>query len=1375
MLRNWTYLFYCCALLLGGGVLSAQDTDSCLSFQLEDVSTSSTEEFCLDLKTQGFRNVLGMQGSILYDPDMLQFTQAKDFGLAGLSSASFGTPIVGPEKTVTFSWSSPTATGIDVAEGQTMAKLCFQPLVEAGKTIVEFSKNPTPIELIDGNLHLLSATFLAAEVQIGDTEASDIEIDELCVRSSLCGDLGHGFLDAAASSNTEPLTYTWTGPNGFSSNASSFEALSGGYYELEVSNDAGEIAKASAVVLGGNGESIFTASITPVPCNQAQGGAIDLSLTNTNANFDFVWSNGATTTTLTDLQAGTYRVTITDEVSGCSVTQAFDVPAAEIRGGLFSRCLNEDEVELWALIFDTENNPHSYEWSTGETFTGPNEHKITVPAMAGVAYQVTVTDNQGCSQVFQTSTPNCEIPSQEEDIFDGCLLLEAEEVQAEQGEVVCLDFTVQDFQNIIGAQFTIQFDQHLLGFIEARNFALASTATAFGILPELLDDGQVTLAWSDPQLTPRTLADDAVIFSLCFEVLGASGFASVMVNGARTPIEALWTPNPAEGVQTISLGSVGGGIHIGEPGTSGPTIDQICAETLGCGSTATIHLVTTISGDTGPFSYAWEGPEGFTASDQAQEVALPGLYSLTVTDQAGLTAFAAIQVEENANLLDIDADITPVSCSGDGGGGITLTHIPDDAMYTYNWSNGATTRDISDLEVGEYTLTITDATTSCETVKEFYVGLDFIQGFLSWTCLDSSTVEMKAFAFSPGSDDSALYTFTWSTGEVVVAEEMSTVIVPLDVLTSVTITDGRGCVAELGSIPYCPDREIFASFSYNCRTEDEEVTLTAVVWNDDYGPYTFNWSNGVEETGIQGSNVTTSAITVPAGATYQVTITDASGNTKVIGDIEPNCTNSTGPTPQLSIGEANAQTGETVCLAVRAKDFVNLLGLQYAVSWDPTQLELNYLQNFSLPDLDDTNFNLGGNNYENGLLRFLWLDRQGLGISIPDDQILYEMCFNVLGEGGEVPVFFDVSSMQTEVINDTPESAFPILDDGLVIINGEERIWPGDTDHNEVANHFDLLNLGLAYGSTGPLRENANLIWRGQWATDWGQVTPSTGVDYKHIDTNGDGVINTADTTAISLNWGRAVNLSPNPMAEYRSSLENMDMQGAPIYVQAYPVRPGETVSFDINLGDNENPVEGAYGLAFSIVYDPLAVAYGSAKATFQNSWLGNLGQDMIALVRDDPNNHRLHIGITRIDQLEVNGNGAIGQISMTIEDVIFRDGEYEMPFRVENVRLIRVTEAEIQVQQKQTIGTVSDTPLSVGDIPLQERVKLFPNPTVDLINIQYQSVKVDRIQMLSIGGQLLGEYKAMNQISMQGLAPSTYILRFIGSDGVFLKKVIKQ
>lgn len=43
----------------------------------------------------------------------------------------------------------------------------------------------------------------------------------------------------------------------------------------------------------------------------------------------------------------------------------------------------------------------------------------------------------------------------------------------------------------------------------------------------------------------------------------------------------------------------------------------------------------------------------------------------------------------------------------------------------------------------------------------------------------------------------------------------------------------------------------------------------------------------------------------------------------------------------------------------------------------------------------------------NGFVNFFWFDFSGFGVSLVNDVFLYEMCFDVIGEDGEVVVFFD--------------------------------------------------------------------------------------------------------------------------------------------------------------------------------------------------------------------------------------------------------------------------------------------------------------------------------------------------------------------------------
>ncbi|MGB1243067.1 MAG: hypothetical protein ACPG49_11130, partial [Chitinophagales bacterium] len=84
----------------------------------------------------------------------------------------------------------------------------------------------------------------------------------------------------------------------------------------------------------------------------------------------------------------------------------------------------------------------------------------------------------------------------------------------------------------------------------------------------------------------------------------------------------------------------------------------------------------------------------------------------------------------------------------------------------------------------------------------------------------------------------------------------------------------------------------------------------------------------------------------------------------------------------------------------------------------------------------------------------------------------------------------------------------------------EDGVWPGDTNSDGIANNFDLLPIGTAYGSMGNPRINPTLAWIGQAADDWTDTLVG-GVNYKHIDCNGDGEILLDDLEGIIQNYGK--------------------------------------------------------------------------------------------------------------------------------------------------------------------------------------------------------------------------------------------------------------
>ncbi|MFN3528742.1 MAG: T9SS type A sorting domain-containing protein [Bacteroidia bacterium] len=111
-----------------------------------------------------------------------------------------------------------------------------------------------------------------------------------------------------------------------------------------------------------------------------------------------------------------------------------------------------------------------------------------------------------------------------------------------------------------------------------------------------------------------------------------------------------------------------------------------------------------------PVQYSWSN--GATTSDLTGVGA--GTYTLDVLDANGCTASASITLDEPA-VLSASASAASfnggwhVSCNGASDGNITLDVQGGTAPYSYSWSNGAATADLSGVAAGNYTATVTDA------------------------------------------------------------------------------------------------------------------------------------------------------------------------------------------------------------------------------------------------------------------------------------------------------------------------------------------------------------------------------------------------------------------------------------------------------------------------------------------------------------------------------------------------------------------------------------------------------------------------------------------------------------------------------------------
>ncbi len=317
----------------------------------------------------------------------------------------------------------------------------------------------------------------------------------------------------------------------------------------------------------------------------------------------------------------------------------------------------------------------------------------------------------------------------------------------------------------------------------------------------------------------------------------------------------------------------------------------------------------------------------------------------------------------------------------------------------------------------------------------------------------------------------------------------------------------------------------------------------------------------------------------------------------------------------------------------------------------------------------------------------------------------------------------DSATIAGTILDGQDSSAFAIVDfmplDSMGC--GIDLVFPGDANHNQIANVFDLFPIGMNFGSTGPVRPNASLFWVGQMAPDWGSNLPN-GKDLKHTDCNGDGIINAQDVAAIFLNYGKTHN-----------SLRTTGGLGLPIQLimPSGTASPGDTITFSVALGSASAPVKQLYALGFMLTYDTALVDQGDIQVSFSNSFLGTENVDMIAISQELTDAGQLHIGMTRTDQTAINGYGLLADITVVIDDDIMKkDFPLEIAF-------LDAEGMDVGGNEVLVYGESSAMDLNTAiEAPWPTAWSIYPNPTNGLLTLNWQGPAPDEVVLYDLMGR---------------------------------------
>jgi len=115
------------------------------------------------------------------------------------------------------------------------------------------------------------------------------------------------------------------------------------------------------------------------------------------------------------------------------------------------------------------------------------------------------------------------------------LTFQIDEQEMKAGEEYTIHFKAKDFPAIQGYQFTLNFDNEAIAFVDFTAGFIDVSSENFGL--SKLDKGIITSSWNDR--VARTLADDDVLFSLSFKAKAPTKISEVLqINSRYTAAEA---------------------------------------------------------------------------------------------------------------------------------------------------------------------------------------------------------------------------------------------------------------------------------------------------------------------------------------------------------------------------------------------------------------------------------------------------------------------------------------------------------------------------------------------------------------------------------------------------------------------------------------------------------------------------------------------------------------------------------------------------------------------------------------------------------------------------------------------------------------------
>jgi gliding motility-associated-like protein len=710
-----------------------------------------------------------------------------------------------------------------------------------------------------------------------------------------------------------PYLISWAGSNGFTSGNTTISNLNPGDYLLTIKDSVGFTFSKSYTILEPQVINIQTLTSTNITCNGSANGEIAIVATGGTPPYAYSWiKDGVPFPGLADiknLNPGNYTVTVTDanncipKMASFTIIEpiAIDItPVSQVNLTCFGDTNGSVSVSVSGGVpFEKTPGVFSYTYS----WSGPNGFSANTKDLTNIAagtYNLTVTDNSGCTRTF---TANVTQPAQIKitPVVTPVTCFGANDASISlviSGGIPPYGIqwsnlgkgTIQD--NLSPGTYTITVTDSL-GCIMSKDILIAEAA--FSIQPVVrqitcfgANDGSINLniqggippiklSWADnptagntrnrlgPGTYTASLSDaSSCSFTKSFTIIEPvelklfanitnafdcnnpnSGAINLTVSGGTEPYSIAWTNGKTS---TNLTGIQGGEYGVTVTDANGCSVDSVfevvqplpislsvnTTPDFNCQTSVLNEICTAkVTGGIPPYMFTWSSGTVTGLNNETMETTQPGFIVLSVTDGKNCTASYTFNLA--VPVPGIDDQVIDCNAHTFSFNAIIPNGLPSNYSFLWNFGDGKTETIQQPQHTfstpGTYRVTLTMKSPTCTSVFEKDVTVDatptLILDKLPVFCTgDSILLHVSGAA-----------TYRWSNGWT-----GDSLLIKLPGDYSVSGISQYGCTVTL---PFKATN--FDSFNYTIQTDKNDVTTadpTLKLWSESISYSDYFWDFG---------------------------------------------------------------------------------------------------------------------------------------------------------------------------------------------------------------------------------------------------------------------------------------------------------------------------------------------------------------------------------------------------------------------------------------------------------------------------------------------------------------------------------------------------